>query len=300
MIPGKRGPRKVPRFAKYAWRTVVFVGIAFAGFVMYQLIAVRGTFAPVRPASEAGGAAVIVGRNGDRVAGRVYIVGTPSSSSPLVVVLHGDAPYVNPGYQYSFASHLADAVPGTRIAALLRPGYADPYGDKSDGDRGFAIGENYTRQSIDRLASAIHVLKSQWHAPDVILVGHSGGAALAADIAALNPGLVKHAFLVSCPCDVPDFRRHMARLQWSPLWLVPVESISPMQSLDQMTKSTTITAISGSDDPIALPQYAQSYVSKAKAIGIPAEIVIVPNKGHEILNNPEVIERVAASIRNDP
>jgi acetyl esterase/lipase len=288
------------RLARYTWKAIVLAVVAFFALVVYELIAVRGTFAPSRPAAEAGGTTLLVGASGQRVAGRVYVSGAPSSSAPLVVVLHGDAPYVNPGYQYYFASHLADAVPGTRVAALLRPGYADPYGDKSDGDRGFAVGENYTRQDIDALASAIQFLKSEWQSPSVIVVGHSGGATLAADIADLNPGLVKHLFLVGCPCDVPAFRRHMARLQWSPLWLLPVRSLSPMQTLEQMNKSTTITAISGSDDPIALPQYAQTYIAKAKSSGISAEMIVLPGKGHEILNEPAVLERIAEAARNDP
>jgi pimeloyl-ACP methyl ester carboxylesterase len=288
------------RLARYTWKAVVLAAFAFFALVAYELIAVRGTFAPSRPAAEAGGTTVLVGAPGQRVAGRVYISGAPTSATPLVVVLHGDAPYVNPSYQYYFGSHLADALPGTRVAALLRPGYADPYGDKSDGDRGFAVGENYTRQNIDRLASAIQSLKSEWQNPGVVVVGHSGGATLAADIAALNPGLVKHVFLVSCPCDVPAFRRHMARLQWSPLWLVPVRSLSPMQILDQVNKSTTITAISGSDDLIALPQYAQTYIAKAKTLGIPAEMIVLRGKGHEILNETVVVERIAAAVRSDP
>jgi pimeloyl-ACP methyl ester carboxylesterase len=290
----------VTRFASYAWKTLVFAVVAFFALVVYELIAVRGTFAPRLPAVEAGGTTVLVGAPGHRVAGRVYICGTPSSSTPLVVVLHGDAPYVNPKYQYYFASHLADAVPGTRVAALLRPGYADPYGDISDGDRGFAVGENYTPQDIDQLASAVQFLKTEWQNQGVVLVGHSGGAALAADIAALHPGLVKHIFLVSCPCDVPAFRRHMARLQWSPLWLAPVRSLSPTRTLYQMKSSTTITAISGSDDPVALPQYAQTYIVNAKALGIPAQMIVLPGKGHEILNESSVIERIAAAVRRNP
>jgi pimeloyl-ACP methyl ester carboxylesterase len=289
------------RIAKRKWEAAVFVAVvAFFAHIGYELIAVRGSFAPSQPASGAGGTAVVVGIPGDRIAGRVYLSGTPFPAAPLVVVLHGDAPFVKPAYQYSFASHLADATPGTRVVALLRPGYADPYGDRSDGDRGFAVGENYTREDIDQLASAIRILRSQWQSPSVVVVGHSGGAVLAADIAALNPGLVKHVFLVGCPCDVPAFRRHMARLQWSPLWLVPVQSLSPMQTLDQMKKSTMITAISGSDDPIALPQYAQSYIAKARALSIPASMIVLSAKGHEILNEPAVINQVATSVRNDP
>jgi acetyl esterase/lipase len=151
---------------------------------------------------------------------------------------------------------------------------------------------------IDELAATIQLLKSRRGTSRILLVGHSGGAALAADIAALNRGLVKHVFLVSCPCDVPAFRRHMAQLQWSPLWLLPTRSLSPMRTLDQMEKNTAVTAISGGNDPIALPQYAESYVAKARQLGISASMIVLAGKGHEILNDPAVISQIAKSLRD--
>jgi predicted esterase len=278
-------------------RLLLVVVLLILAVVGFKLLEVRGTFAKGRPASEAGGNAVLAGQPGHHIAGRVYLTGNPNPSAPLVVVLHGDAPTRNPSYQYLFASTLADAVPGTRVVALLRPGYADPYGAKSDGDRGFASGENYTPEVVDDLAAAIQSLKAQWGAPSVFLVGHSGGATIAANIAALHPGLVQHAFPVSCPCDVPAFRRHMAHLQWGPVWLLPVHSLSPQQTLDQMPKDVKITAISGSDDPLALPQYSQLYIAKATAEGIAASMIAIPGKGHEILLEPAVIDDIANAVR---
>jgi pimeloyl-ACP methyl ester carboxylesterase len=227
----------------------------------------------------------------------MYLSGTLSPQAPIVIVLHGDAPFVNPSYQYAFASDVADAVPGTRVVAFLRPGYADPYGAKSDGDRGFALGENYTPEVVNDVASAIRSLKSQWNASGVILVGHSGGAAVAANIAALNIGLVRQVFLVGCPCDVSAFRQHMARLQWSPFWLFPVNSLSPIQTLPQMRNATQVTAISGVNDPITLPQYARAYIAKASAQRISASLIMISNQGHEILNEPDVIREVAKAAR---
>ena len=286
---------------KRRWKLAILIASAILlAVVAYNLIVVRGTFFPSRPASEAPGSLLLVGPPGRRIAGRVFLESAPSPSAPLVVVLHGDAPFVNPGYQYAFAAQLARALPGTRVAALLRPGYADPYGDKSDGDRGFALGENYTRGVISQLVTAIELLKSEWSAPGIVLVGHSGGATLSADILALYPGLIQHAFLVSCPCDVPAFRRHMARHQRDPLWLIPVQSLSPMQTLTQMHKTIAITAISGSDDPIALPTYAKAYVARAQRLGISATMVVLAGKGHEILNDPAVLNIVAQFLRSPP
>jgi predicted esterase len=284
---------------KRRWKLLLFtaVVILFAG-IGVVLIASRGAFTASRPVSEAGGVAIVVGSPGHHMAGRVYFTGKPVSAAPMVVVLHGDAPFVNPSYQYAVASDIAAAVPGTHVVALLRPGYADPYGAKSDGDRGFALGENYTPAVVNDVAAAIQSLQLRWAAPAVILVGHSGGAAIAADVAALHPGLVRHVFLVGCPCDVPAFRRHMARLQWSPMWLLPSHSLSPLRTLDRMEKGTKITAISGANDPIALPQYAHAYIAKATARGISASMLIIPGKGHEILNDPTVINDVAKAVCN--
>ena len=287
------------KVAKRWWKFLLLaIVVIFIGGWVYQLLAVRGIFAPSRPVSEATGSALLVGAPDHRIAGRVYLTGTPDPVAPLVVVLHGDAPFVNPRYQYAFAADVAKAAPGTRVAALLRPGYGDPYGAKSDGDRGFSSGENYTPDVVNDVAAAIQDLKSQWGASSVILVGHSGGAAVTANVAALHPGLVQHAFLVGCPCDVPAFRQHMAHAQWAPLWLLPVHSLSPLQTLDQMQHGTEVTAISGASDPITLPEYAQAYVAKAKGKGISASMIEIPGKGHEILNESEVVGEIAKAARD--
>lgn len=180
----------------------------------------------------------------------------------------------------------------------MRPGYADVYGSRSDGDRGFASGENYTLSVANDLAAAIQSLKQRWGAPSIILVGHSGGAAVAANIAALFPGLVQHLFLVACPCDVPAFRQHMARLHWSPMWLLPADSLSPIQTLDRMSSETKITAISGANDPIALVEYSEQYIAKARTLGIAASMIVLPDKGHEILDDTAVVALVSRAARD--
>src|ERR1700761_7558973 len=114
-----------------------------AGFFGYQLLAVRGTFQKPLAASCATGTAITVGEPAHQLKGRMYVSGSENSNAPAVVAFHGDAPFHNPGYQYEFAGRLANAVPGTRVVALMRPGYTDPFGAKSDGDRGFAVGDNY-------------------------------------------------------------------------------------------------------------------------------------------------------------
>jgi pimeloyl-ACP methyl ester carboxylesterase len=293
------------RPVKIAVWLAVAVVVFVAASTAYSLIAVRGTFQKKLPASEAPAVEYHARRaEGGEIVGREFgflVDKQPFWRSvarrPLIVVLHGDAPFRNPAYQYEFASMLEKAVPGVVIDALLRPGYSDPYGLKSDGDRGFATGENYTADVISDIAKSIDRTTNNYTFSAVFLVGHSGGAAIAASVAALNPGLVDHVYLVGCPCDVPAFRKHMASAQHDPMWLLPVHSVSPMNTLDEMQKGTAITAISGSDDPITLPEYARAYIDKAKQRGLDATFITIPGEGHEILLDPRVIEIIAHDAR---
>lgn len=291
---------------KIVLRLVAAAVALMAGFTGYQLIAVRGTFQKPLAASCATGTAVDLGEPGHRLTGRMYVRGAVNPDAPLVIVFHGDAPFHNPGYQYEFAGRLANAVPGTRVVALLRPGYKDTFGAKSDGDRGFAVGDNYDAATMSDVAMAIamsddHIdLSYADHfkvRPGAILVGHSGGAVTAANVAAVHESKIVAAFLIGCPCDVPAFRKHMWELQHAPSWLWPVRAESPLETVSEVSMSTEIRAISGAEDPIAPPQEAQAYVDKAKARGLDATLTLLPGEGHEILLDQRVIDAVAASVR---
>jgi Alpha/beta hydrolase family len=279
---------------------LLVAAVAVMAMTVYSLIAVRGTFDPQLPVSEAPTAGEMYwGKPGHRIASRVFGDNDHVVRSPLVVVLHGDAPFHNPGYHFVFASRLAKALPGTIVVAMLRPGYSDPYGMKSDGSRGFAIAQDYTPGVVADIAYAIHQIKTDLNISSVSLVGHSGGAAIAADVAALNPELVSHVYLVSCPCDLPAFRKHMASAQHDPMWLLPSYSLSPVDTLDEMGPRMEITAISGSADGVTLPQYARAYVAKADARGLNASMIVLPGEAHDILLDPRVINAIATGVRAD-
>jgi hypothetical protein len=90
---------------KHWWKLLLaLVAVAVLGSLGYDLIASQGTFVPSRPASMAGGSAVVAGVEGHRIAGRVYVSGAVSGAAtgaagaagPMVGEVHGDAPYENP------------------------------------------------------------------------------------------------------------------------------------------------------------------------------------------------------------
>lgn len=233
-----------------------------------------------------------------RLKARVFLRASVSTAPMLIVVLHGDAPFNKPDYQYAFAERAASH--GDLIAAaILRPGYSDPSGDTSDGIRGQTSGDNYTADRIAMIVAAIHDLQSEYNPRATVLVGHSGGAAIAADILGLQPKLAVAALLLSCPCDVGAWRKHMKEVQLAPVWDQPVESLSPLDLAAQVPTSTRIRMMVGTDDHVTPPKFTQVYADRLAARGVDVRVTHLPGKDHEILLEPDVetaLERLVASI----
>ncbi|WP_293384599.1 hypothetical protein [Phenylobacterium sp.] len=226
-----------------------------------------------------------LGPAGARTAAQAWVGASAGAHPPLIVVLHGDAPFVKPSYQYVFAQHAAATVPQAVVVALLRPGYADRQGRRSDGVRGRTTGDNYTPQVLDQLFRAIGEAKARYGAGEVVVAGHSGGAALSALL--LERGVASRALLVSCPCDLGPFRRHMAVKQFSPMWLLPVRSLSPMAGVGRIKPGARVTLVSGTADDIAPPPESRAFAEAARKAGATVVLVPIPG-GHEVFLDPAV------------
>ncbi len=158
---------------------------------------------------------------------KIYGTGSHSENPVLVVVLHGDGGKGSPrpSYHYAVAQAIAEGFdkpemseglrqsmgPPLRFddvvaAGILRPGYTDPDGDRSDGRLGKRTGDNHTRQVTEAVVAAVNTLKKDFNARAVILMGHSGGATIAANILALYPDTADAALLVGCGCDMAAAR----------------------------------------------------------------------------------------------
>ena len=216
----------------------------------------------------------------------------------LVVVLHGDSPFRRPGYQYAVARRIASDIENVIAIGLLRPGYTDPDGHRSSGIRGRTIGDNYTAHDVDAIAAAIAALADTYLPARVFVVGHSGGAALAADIIGRHPALVTGgAVLVSCPCDVPAWRRHMDSVQHDPIWRVPVQSLSPVDLVARVDSHTVVRVIVGSADSTAPPALSREYAQRLRAAGdAHVDLVEIPGASHDILLDQRVLEEIGAVI----
>jgi pimeloyl-ACP methyl ester carboxylesterase len=240
-----------------------------------------------------------------RLHANVFTGDKVSEQPVLLVVLHGDQPRNpscptkecgEPDYQDAFA---AKGAAGRDVIAvgLLRPGYTDPRGNTSDGVRGETTGDNYNTRNTDAIAAAIVELKRRYHSRQVVIAGHSGGAAIAANILARHSNLIDAALLVSCPCDVEKWREHMfQRTQYSG-FLRPVDTLSPIDLIDGLSKQVAVTMMVGSEDTIAPPSLSESYQAKAVKLGKRVRLVRVDGKEHDIFLDAAVFAELARVLK---
>ncbi|MGN6817546.1 MAG: alpha/beta hydrolase [Sphingomonas sp.] len=226
---------------------------------------------------------------------RAFGAEAPREVKTLVFVLHGDAPFAKPSYQYDFAAEAAK-LPGVRAIAILRPGYEDKDGDISPGVRGITTGDNYTPDRVDAIARAIARTEAHYPGTKHVLVGHSGGAAISADLAALRPDLVDGVLLVSCPCDLPKWRAFMKKKIAAAPCDKPVDSYNSIALVPRLSPKLALSMMVGSADDTAPPDLTQAYAAAARARGIAVDLRVLPGKPHDILNEPEVIPALADLI----
>jgi len=230
---------------------------------------------------------------------RVYQSEQVSAHPLLILVLHGDIPQPPPAYQYDFARSVTEHVRDVIAAGVLRPGYSDPSGDHSSGVLGNWAGDNYTAEVVDAIAQAVEQLRTESGARAVILVGHSGGAAIAADVIGRHPGLAQGALLVSCPCDVPAWRAYMKDKRppnQARTWEGPVPSLSPVAFAADVARATRVRLVVGSADEVAPPRFSQEYARALTEHGVDVELKIEPGLQHDILLTPVVLQELERLI----
>ena len=205
----------------------------------------------------------------------------------MVVWLHGNITSGGPAnYHFPIAQKLATDLASNNVmsVALVRPGYPDGAGAFSTGyDNGRA--DNWTRTTIAEVGEAIERLRHTYKPMTVILVGHSGGAALAAVLLGMKLTLAEAAVLVSCPCDLIAWRLGRGGPPWN--------SEDPMQWVDKVPATTRIIVLTGTKDSTTSSSLAERYVKKLQGHGNDAVFIALPGVEHRnALRNAAVSEAI--------
>ena len=234
----------------------------------------------------------------------IYGTGSHSENPVLVVVLHGDGGTARPrpSYQYAVAQSIAEGFdkpempeglrqsmgPPLRFddvvaAGILRPGYTDQDGDQSDGRLGNRTGDNHTRQVTEAVVAVVNTLKKDFNARAVILMGHSGGATISANILALYPDTADAALLVACGCDMAVIRAPYFDRTGYAAWNAPTTSRDPMTTAHQVPASKKVRLLAGENAEIVHTEDIRRLRETMAANGVDVEMVVAPGRGHDLI-----------------
>jgi len=222
--------------------------------------------------------------------------GSDAAKRTLVVFLHGDSPFGDPTYQYEIVRSIAQRLPGAIAVTLLRPGYADDCGDQSGGDVGYRMGDNYTADVVSSLAATIRDIVREHRPQETVVIGHSGGAALAALLASSEPDIQDRTVLVACPCDIPAWRQSMAELTGNERWLTSMAGLSPMTYVDQLDPTTPIDLWVGSADVVTPPFLSETFADEARRARKVISYQLIEGGDHDMILQTDVLDAILSSF----
>lgn len=207
----------------------------------------------------------------------------------MIVWLHGNVTSGGPANShFQIAAQAATDLAAENVlaVALVRPGYPDGTGAYSSGSDN-RRSDNWQRATIADIGTVIERLRLHFKPRKVVLVGHSGGAAIAAVLMGMKPQLAQAALLVSCPCDMIAWRVGRRGGPWA--------SEDPLRWIDEVDAAARIIALTGSNDETTQPVLANTYVERLRARGVDATFEAAPDAGHiDILRSPAL---AAATVR---
>lgn len=223
---------------------------------------------------------------------KIMIFEPDGEANELIFFFHGDSASRPPSYQYDMARRIVGHREGAVAVAVLRPGYEDGCGDRSKGDAGFKMGDNYTLEVVNALAEVISTVQSEYPL-ETTLFGHSGGAALSAILMNRHPDLANTALLAACPCDLPAWRQHMYERTGNERWKSDLSGVSPMDETDNLKAGTELTLVVAEKDPITPLSLSQNFNTKVISRRVVATGVMeLHGDDHDAIINDEVLKIV--------
>ncbi|WP_128544419.1 alpha/beta fold hydrolase [Larkinella soli] len=215
---------------------------------------------------------------------RLFVASIGPDTLPPLLLIHGA-----PGSWYGYLKVIDDTLIQKQfhILAVDRPGYG-----KSRKGR-----KPYT--SITRQAQWIaHALNLNHSGRKAVVLGRSYGAPIAARLAMLYPGRIKHLFLVAAPLD-PTREKYFWFSKWGKLPpiqlflprqlnLATAEKFTHVSELRQMEPlwpklNVPVTLLHGGRDWLVDPKNLE--FAKGVLAGKPAEFIFLPDAGHMITNS---------------
>ena len=196
----------------------------------------------------------------------------------LTVYIEGDGlawlssstPSLDPTPLNPVALKLALRDPSGAAVYLARPCQFVAEGDKRGCQRKYWTGQRFAPDVIASSASAVEQLKQRYGAQRLVLIGYSGGGAVASLVAAQRQD-VEHLITVAGNLDHQAWTQEL-RLSALEGSLNPADAWAQLQSLPQ-------THFVGGQDRVIKPSIVQAYAARF-APGAPLNIKVIPSFDH--------------------
>jgi predicted esterase len=205
-----------------------------------------------------------------------------ASLNTLIVYLHGDgaiearpSDYLKHGVNKINADNVVQII-------LMRPGYFDSTGATSTGilKRKSRRGTSYNSHNVKEIAMAIDNLKGYHKPKKTIIVGHSGGAAIAALILGRHSEVADGAILAACPCNVDKWVQMAGKRSGR-------DALSPSNYVDNIGSDVTVIALTGTKDNNTFPVLANEYIAKLEKHNVNGKFISVAGQTHNgIVRSP--------------
>lgn len=214
-----------------------------------------------------------------------------TTSTQVIIFIHSDSPFGNPSYQYRISKNISK-ITNSITVAILRPGYTDNCDDLSEGSKGLAMGDNYSYENVKAIASIISSIKKAEKSTKIVVMGHSGGAALAALLAESNPELIDQCILISCPCNLADWRTSMQELTGNTEWSKPMDGLSPIDGISKLDLNNKIHLYVGEDDPVTPAFLSTEFYNAVNKLGASVSMKIIEGADHDSILKPEHLSMI--------
>ena len=207
-----------------------------------------------------------------------------AQSRVLAVFLHGDSHGllempVDSGTAFNLSRQL-----NITTLVLQRPGYRSRLG-VSDGVSS-AQEDDYTPGNLAILAAALAQLRTLNPGKKILLIGHAGGAAMAALLASRFPASADAYLLAACPCDVPQWRQwRQTSVGSAGNW---THSLSPQVEVGKIKADARIRLVVGNKDDNTLAKFSDAYAVSLQAQGVKTRLTTAMGATHvSVQRSPE-------------
>ncbi|MEO5659242.1 MAG: prolyl oligopeptidase family serine peptidase [Polaromonas sp.] len=205
----------------------------------------------------------------------------------LVVFLQGesrgksDLP-ADSGTAFNLSQQLKSSTISLQLANYRSgPGIADATG----GNAG-VHDDDYTPGNVATLATALDRLRVINSGKKILLIGHSGGAVMAALLASRFPASADAYLLAACPCDVPHWQQSRNAPTGKTGRLA--QGLSAHDEVDKIKARARIAVVVGNKDDNTPAKFSEAYVSRLQRQGVNVRLTYALGATHvSVLRSPE-------------